>query len=270
MRGGYVAFLDILGFSALVADDRDGTQLQEYLGCLTSAVDSTSAKYVVFSDSIVLTVDGSETQHLLLICRACSRLMYKLIRSNVPVRGAIAFGDFIRSAVGDGSVFVAGRAIIEAYRYEQSQDWVGVMLAPSALKQVPDLTELCRLNFQDPDGYRRAQARLPWAACVQETNNIPFRPDRLDPRPSQLGFAIVPTSGDPKPSSVSDSLSEVFKRLNWMRSIAPSPADQRKYTETFRFLSGSQGYWSSLAAQVLQWEREAKLPPPEERSTPSA
>jgi hypothetical protein len=255
MRGGYVAFLDVLGFSALVADDRDGTQLQEYLGCLTSAVDSTATKYVVFSDSIVLTVDGSEREHLLLMCSACSRLMNQLIGNNVPVRGAIAFGDFIRSAVGDGSVFVAGRAIIEAYTYEQLQDWVGVMLAPSALKQVPDLAELCRLNFQDPDGYRRAKARLPWAACVQETSNIPFRADKLSLRPTQMGFAIVPNSGSVDPSSVRDSLAEVIRRLNWMRSIAPSPADQRKYTETFQFLSGPQGYWSNLAPQVREWER---------------
>ncbi|MFL6603183.1 MAG: hypothetical protein ACJ8R9_17895 [Steroidobacteraceae bacterium] len=114
MSYGYVALLDVLGFSALVANDRGGASLQAYLECLERIFGASSEiDYVVFSDSIVLTLDGPDPIKLLQISRACSRLMSELIEQEIPVRGAIACGEFVRSSVGK-SVFVAGRAIVDA------------------------------------------------------------------------------------------------------------------------------------------------------------
>ena len=76
MRSGYVAFLDVLGFSSLVAADHDGTAIDGYLSCLNDAlsVDAGNERvdYVAFSDSIVLTTQDDTDDALKAILRACS------------------------------------------------------------------------------------------------------------------------------------------------------------------------------------------------------
>jgi hypothetical protein len=101
-----VALLDVLGFSAMVANDRGGAALQRYLECLQRIFGAGSdIDYVVFSDSIVLTLDGRDSVRLLQISRACSRLMTELIEQEIPVRGAITCGEFVRSSPIGKSVF---------------------------------------------------------------------------------------------------------------------------------------------------------------------
>ena len=132
MPGGYAALLDVLGFSALVAADAAGEGVERYLNCFQRAKEATGVNYVIFSDSIVLTVGGDGPDSLLAIAGACSRLMSELLIEHIPIRGAISQGAFVRSTVGQ-NVFVAGRAVIDAYQFEQVQDWTGIMIAPSAL-----------------------------------------------------------------------------------------------------------------------------------------
>ncbi|HEU4389711.1 MAG TPA: hypothetical protein VFV34_18040 [Blastocatellia bacterium] len=138
MSGGYVALLDVLGFSALVGGDTTGERVRGYLDCLQRATKRSQVDYVVFSDSIMLTAKGEEPESLLEIAGASSRLLSDLLSEGIPLRGAIAFGSFFRSAIGE-SVFVAGRAVVDAYQFEQTQDWIGVMIAPSARARVTDL-----------------------------------------------------------------------------------------------------------------------------------
>ena len=41
MEKGFVALLDVLGFSALVTSEGSGERLEAYLGCLKKAIDDT-------------------------------------------------------------------------------------------------------------------------------------------------------------------------------------------------------------------------------------
>jgi hypothetical protein len=129
MYAGYVALLDVLGFTNLIGGENADQRVQAYLDCLKTATEGTEVDFVVFSDSIVLTATD-EPDALFKVAGACSRLMHDLILQDIPVRGAIARGQILRDTVGD-NVFVAGRAVVEAYHFEQQQDWIGVMLAPS-------------------------------------------------------------------------------------------------------------------------------------------
>ncbi len=79
MSDGYVALLDVLGFSALVDADTTGERVERYLTCLQRAKGTTAVEYVVFSDSIVLTVEDAGADCLLAIAGACSRLMNELL-----------------------------------------------------------------------------------------------------------------------------------------------------------------------------------------------
>jgi hypothetical protein len=237
---GYVALLDVLGFSALVGSDRTGQKIQGYLDCLQRATDRSEVGYVVFSDSIVLTTKGASPESLITVARACSRLLSDLLDEGIPLRGTIAFGDFLRSSIGE-SVFVAGRAVIEAYEFEQAQKWVGVMLAPSVLTCVQDLADRCSMEVGWlPDGRLSVKARLPWPAFIQPCRSIPFESGAYD------GFAIVPTNGEIDFAPLRESIMLAIKRLVRLRSIAPSPASQSRYNETLTWLRGIQESWYTL------------------------
>jgi hypothetical protein len=243
---GYVALLDVLGFSALVGADQTGEKIRGYLECLQRATDRSEVGYVVFSDSIVLTTKGASPESLITVARACSRLLSDLLNEGIPLRGTIAFGDFLRSSIGE-SVFVAGRAVIEAYEFEQAQKWVGVMLAPSALKCVQDLGSRCRLGISWlPDRSLELLARLPWPAFVQPCHTIPFDSGPYD------GFAVVPTNGEIDLGPLRESIMQAIKRLKWLRSIAPSPAAQARYDHTLNWLNQIQEAWHDLVRAQAQ------------------
>ncbi len=247
MTGGYVALLDVLGFSALVAADAAGEGVERYLKCLQRATAATAVNYVVFSDSIMLTVRGDGPDSLLAIASASSRLMNELLIEHIPIRGAISQGAFIRSNVGE-SVFVAGRAVIDAYQFEQAQDWIGIMVAPSALACVPDLAERCRLtNCTSVEAFRAVEPRFGWAAFIQPCHSIPFHTENPFESSGFDGFAVVPTDGLLDPVALRDSIKNAIDRLNWLRAIAPSPASQRKYQETTNWLGMVQRLWHEVA-----------------------
>ncbi len=252
MRDGFVALLDVLGFSALVRDSGE-PGIQRYLNCLQNATERTDVKYVVFSDSIVLSAKGDSPDSLIAVAGACSRLLYDFFNVDIKLRGAIAFGTFIREAIGE-SVFVAGPAVIDAYQFEQQQDWIGVMLAPSAVARVPDLSDKCRLPG---DGvsmtFKDVEARYPWPALIQRCRGIPFHSPSPSFEPYVFdGFAVVPTNGLIEAAQIRDSLKSAIDRLEWLRLLAPTPGSQRKCQPTHNWLNQIQVRWHDIAYQKQQ------------------
>src|SRR5438445_5418829 len=205
MQVGFVALLDVLGFASLVSGDAKGDRLQDYLHCLQKAFDvgtgSPEVAFVVFSDSIVLTTGDDSEKSLQALLLQCSRTLGLMLEKEISLRGAIAQGSYFRSEV-PGGVFVAGKSIIDAYTFEKAQDWVGIMLAPSAVKRVPDLNERCRLyRPSSRESVRELGERLRWAAVIQRCSSIPFHSNHPFENNSYDGFAIVPSAGDLEPSA---------------------------------------------------------------------
>jgi hypothetical protein len=237
MRVGYAAFLDVLGFSALISGDQ-GSRVEKYLECLREVFDQEppgTVDYVVFSDSIILTTPDDSLPSLQALLARCSSFLWVMLRNDIALRGAIAHGPYVAEKTGRGT-FVAGKAIIDAYHFEGAQDWIGIMLAPSVIQRVPDLQQLCRVG--DPfriDLWEELNARLPWAAFVQPCSEIPFRAPGTDATNFE-GFAIVPTHGDRDASALFESLSAATERLVWLKSIAPNPQAQEKYVRTLTWL----------------------------------
>jgi hypothetical protein len=257
MRVGYVAFLDVLGFSALIADDQ-GTRIQNYLDRLKQIFDDEPASpvdYVVFSDSIILTTQDESLAALQALLARCSTLLCVMLASEIALRGAIARGPYITETTARGT-FVAGKAIVEAFHFEGAQDWIGIMLAPSVIQAVPDLGARCR--YQDPHAreiWVALTERLPWAAFVQPCSQIPFRAGG-EAATAYDGFAIVPSNGNTEPVALRDSLSTTLQRLAWLKTLAPNPQAQAKYSHTVSWLSQIQGQWHAAAfrrEQNMHW-----------------
>src|SRR5258708_33104448 len=97
MRVGYAAFLDVLGFSALISGDQ-GARVEKYLGCLKEVFDReppSMVDYVVFSDSIILTTPDDSLPAFQELEARCSTLLWVMLRSDIALRGAIAHGPYI-------------------------------------------------------------------------------------------------------------------------------------------------------------------------------
>jgi len=257
MAAGYAAFLDVLGFSDMVARDSTGGRINRYLECLEKEIAAGEINSVIFSDSVVLTIEDEEPNSLLAIARACSRLMYGALKEDIPIRGAISWGDIVRSFF-DGNVFIAGRAVLDAQLFEQAQDWAGVMVAPSALERVPDLEKRCDLrpDAADPrNSFKLVKPNIEWAAFIQPCRKIPFHGQNPLREPDYYeGFAVVPTSGDAEPVALRESIQVAIAGLNRLCSIAQTPASQGKYERVIAWLQSVLQVWGTIASWHEQGE----------------
>jgi hypothetical protein len=246
---GYVAVLDVLGFKALVAADYKNASVIRYLQIIEASLAGSTIPSIVFSDSIVLALHGKEPENLRLMCETCSRLMYDLISADIAIRGAIACGDFATSNV-NGSAFIAGKPIVEAYEFEQKQNWIGMLLTPSALKAAPIVKVQCTTVFNNDEAFLDLPRYLEWKAYAQQCQEVPFHSD-TDQRMHD-GFAIVP-GGSASLEIMVTRLSNVIDRLEWLKLLAPTPRDQAKYSATLGWLRRTCGIWQSRAQDHQQW-----------------
>ncbi|HJV90866.1 MAG TPA: hypothetical protein VJ623_11215 [Holophagaceae bacterium] len=252
---GFVALIDVLGFTNLVNRDSGGERIERYLSCLEQATKNCNVDSVVFSDSIILSVGGSGPEPLSRLVRACSHLMWDLLIEGIPLKGAIAAGSFIRRE-SSGSVFIAGKAIIEAYHYEQIQNWIGIVLAPSVIEQVPEIKSLCSMRDLPNDFSKLGEffAESEWSARVQRFQTIPFKEESSDLSASYDGLAVIPIGRYGNFGEIANAIQRAIERLEWLRMIAPSPAAQRKYDKPIALLNGLTYYW----LRVARWAQEIK------------
>ena len=82
----------------------------------------------IFSDSIIVVALGDDDESLLKLLVYVWRLTQSLLAFGMHPRGAVAFGEMY---VNERDGIFLGKALTEAYMLEQSQDWIGVALAPS-------------------------------------------------------------------------------------------------------------------------------------------
>jgi hypothetical protein len=178
---------------------------------------------------------------------SCSSIFGALLNREIAVRGAVAHGSYVTEKTESGT-FVAGRAIIDAYQFEGQQDWIGIMLAPSVVRKMPDIAERCHwIDPSDDIRWREFHSRLPWIACV-EPHTIPFHGDDF----GYQGYAVVPNNGAIDPASMRDSLRQTVAKLRRLKSLAPNPATQRKHERAIAWLSHVQSLWHRAAFRIEQ------------------
>ena len=147
---------------------------------------------------------------------------------------------------------MAGKAVVEAHAFETKQDWVGIMLAPSAIRRTPDLTERCLIDpagssVGTEDGQKLIEKRIAWSAFLQQCRSIPFHSNSPLDANDFDGFAIVPTSGVAEAAALAESLAISLKALDWLKSVAPDPAAQHKYQRAHQWLYQIQAKWREVA-----------------------
>ena len=247
---GYVAVLDVLGFRSLVSSDTNNDAVLHYLRIIEKSLYAGRIQSIVFSDSIVLSIHGREPSNLRLLCEACSHLMFELLMADIPIRGAIACGKFATSNIS-GSAFIAGKPIIEAYEFEQRQNWVGIMLTPSTIKAAPIVKDVCDTTFVNGEAFPNIAKYMEWKAFIQRCSTIPFRSD-TNTSPYD-GFTILP-GGSLSLKDLVSNLSEVMSRLQWLKLLAPTSRDQAKYSTTVEWIRTIQSTFGSRLEEYEQWQ----------------
>jgi hypothetical protein len=292
MQNGYVAFLDVLGFRSLLAGG--DSRIAEYQRCLSEILEEKDGSLPeeaaqfemdagrasilrpsqygdqqlpdvgVFSDSVVLVSRDNSEAALRVLVRQCSCLLAAMLEANIALRGAISFGPYTRAGLSFGSFF-AGAAIVDAYGFEKDQDWVGIMLAPSAIERVPELARHCEITApafesHNPEHQLALLDRALWAAFLQHCPRIPFH-KRNPPWDDNTydGFAVIPTRGETSPHSIVKSLDSSLKMLTRLKSLAPNPEAQAKYDRTHQWLYQIRALWNDIAYRRDQLVAEGKI-----------
>jgi hypothetical protein len=138
-QGRYLLFLDILGFSELV----ETLGHEEVYATIEKALapfhrweaQNGQFRTIYFSDTFVYYQEpkGYGAWAFLDIYAIGGMVLSALLAAGIPARGAITFGQFDVRADGTGRhQLYYGRAMVEAYRAEQREKWIGITIQPSA------------------------------------------------------------------------------------------------------------------------------------------
>jgi len=250
---GYIALLDVLGFSELIARESRKRELEQYFRAIDQATNKIERlEYVLFSDTIVVSAPSGSCEDLLAILKACSYAMHYLLKEGLAVRGAVSYGSYYRSRSQKG-VVIAGPAFLEAYHFEKAQNWVGIALAPSVLRQVPDLAELCQLPNQIlPGELERFDYKQDWLMTVQPCHSIPWHGTESSTRATLDGIAIVPLAPNWEYRELPKNLAKVVQYLHRQQLLAGNPFAQAKYDEPIRWIGDLAQRWKALVHQSIK------------------
>lgn len=237
---GFIAFLDVLGFSNLV-DRPDYADLSEALMELASEEASDGEiGFAVASDSLIFSTQGESDAELLRLLGTVARICYgSLVDIGLPIRGGVAVGPYSEQDVKIGGKLLAGPAVVNAYKLEQAQDWIGVSLSPGISELLPELRNYHRWTLavrNEPS--RQTATRFQWAALLARYQSIP-----LKTRSTLDGLVVLPHQHEGISSKADfkqylQQLRRFRNQLDVLKLAAPNEGSQAKYSATRDFLNG--------------------------------
>lgn len=253
-----VAFLDLLGFSELVSRTDFVLVLDAYVKQIRASVSGLSERlnYVVFSDSLVIYSSELSYEAAQDMMGSVADLCFNLLtKHQLAIRGSITAGSL--SFYRDGNdVVVAGPPIVEAYRYETQQDWIGVLVTPRLISMLPELvaySDFGNLRSPNADIFKE---QIQWKLSLQRSQAVPFKGNQ-----QFNGLVVVPHSHTCIDSChILVDLKEYQASLDGLLLIAPSPDAQQKYRKTSSFIENVgqlwQEVWKSDAFRNTMWSWE--------------
>ena len=220
-KEGYVALIDILGFSRGVEKDTVKSFFSEYnqsIERIMSLQEFSSLKYLVFSDTILLYTQDDKKSSFEMIVSACSILFVSLLKIGLPPRGAISYGKYNLQKTANG-VILAGKPIIDAYNYEKKQNWIGIMISPELVGKMISNKNL-KILEKHP--------------CIEKCPNIPFHQGGSNYK----GYVVMPSEKiNPSDEEIMEEIRKTIVLLKENVSAAPDIESQIKYKNTLEWLN---------------------------------
>ena len=117
-----------------IAERYDKIEASALSGIRRAFEEATQMTLLILSDSVIVysaplrRTDEDFQRHLSTMLRVSRTVLDKLLEYGLPVRGAISYGEFYVDAAN--GIYV-GRALVEAYGAAETQEWIGVVVAPT-------------------------------------------------------------------------------------------------------------------------------------------
>lgn len=206
-RDAWIGVFDILGFKELIRQtDREFPRalLTSKLDDLVKSLESDAVKigsldYLILSDTFIIIAPDLEPKSYPWFLQACRALITNSIYVELPLRSAISIGPIFLSKE---PAVIIGSAFLEAYEYCARQDWIGLLLTPSA-------TQALRKSGLEPTHHDFVAGGIP----MKDDNVLAYR--------FQTGQANFENP--------------LLKHLEQMRHFAPDFA-KHKYENTVAFI----------------------------------
>jgi hypothetical protein len=144
----WIVYFDALGFANKARNSNDSFKLHhlkrtidDYLNIAEEKVASinntenikSKIKYFVFSDTFLFYSTTEEIQDYPWLMSLATEFIEECFRHRFPMRGAISYGDITFRHNGR---IIIGKAFVDAHYYAESQNWIGLVLTPSATEEL--------------------------------------------------------------------------------------------------------------------------------------
>jgi hypothetical protein len=137
----WVSYFDLLGFSDLVQTKGE----LHVFNTITMVIEEfkrelNSSDHIIervwFSDSFIFYSPGDSANDFCAAQQFTHYFFLSLIQKEIPVRGALACGKVY--ADKDNNI-IFGKGLLEAYKYAENQDWIGLILTPAAVQRMKEI-----------------------------------------------------------------------------------------------------------------------------------
>lgn len=152
MANRWVACLDLLGIKKLITEAYWLRVFDVYAEAINrfqrDAFDGHLIRRITFSDSFILYTTDESALSYRAIDSFVRHFIVSLIGKKIPIRGAMSFGELYAD---DANGLYFGKALIEAYKTSECQDWIGYVLCETASVQLEKvgLPANERLNYAE-------------------------------------------------------------------------------------------------------------------------
>lgn len=174
----WVAHFDLLGFRAKLRTlpisilqlkaNEIVRSLQEETGEFEDIVDS-----LYYADTFIFYSKSGENQCYPGLMHVATHFMQKSISKGIALRGAIAYGEI---AVNSAKNIMLGRAFLDSHQYCEDQDWLGLILTPTASDQlkeaelIPERHGFVYSEIPKRDCHKSDQEAYAYTFCRGATN----------------------------------------------------------------------------------------------------
>ena len=140
----WVAHFDILGFKSLLDQGwmefktvLSQSKIDEIIECINDmpALHREHIDYLFYADTFIFYSKSDQVKDYPSMLSVAQKFMRKCISIKLPVRGAITFGELI---FGHEKKILMGKAFLESFEYSEDQNWLGLLLTPSATRKVSE------------------------------------------------------------------------------------------------------------------------------------
>ncbi len=138
----WVAHFDILGFKSLLDQgwmDFKTILSQSKMDDILNVIEGIAPfhrehiDYLFYADTFIFYSKSDQVQDYPSMLSVAQKFIRKCISIKLPVRGAISFGELI---FGHEKRILMGKAFLESHEYGEDQNWLGLLLTPSATRKV--------------------------------------------------------------------------------------------------------------------------------------